>query len=139
MRKILLSLLTLAAVTYTVAAQEKIAPRTEYSVSLSENKIQVKPGESKEITVSILRSKSFARSEAKLGLSSRLPEGVTVTYAPAEGMFDSTVATITVASNANAGEYQVILKTTLNNKTKGSIVKLVVGEGSIAKDALTAN
>lgn len=139
MRKILLSLLTLAAVTYTVAAQEKIAPRTEYSVSLSENKIQVKPGESKEITVSILRSKSFARSEAKLGLSSGLPEGVTVTYAPAEGMFDSTVATITAASNAKAGEYQVILKTTLNNKTKGSIVKLAVGEGSIAKDALTAN
>jgi uncharacterized membrane protein len=139
MRKILLSLLALTAVTYTVAAQDKVAPRTEYSVSLSENKIQVKPGESKEITVSILRSKSFARSEAKLGLSSGLPEGVTVTYAPAAGMFDSTVATITAASNAKAGEYQVILKTTLNNKTKGSIVKLVVGEGSIAKDALTAN
>jgi uncharacterized membrane protein len=140
MKKLLLSLLAVAAVTVTVAAQDKVAPRTEYSVSLSENKIQVKPGESKEITVSILRSKSFSRSEAKLGLSSGLPEGVTVTYAPAEGMFDSTVATITVAPDAKEGEYQVILKATLNNKTKGSIVKLVVGSGSTTpKDALTAN
>ena len=139
MQKLLLSLLALVAVTVTVAAQDKVAPRTEYSVSLSENKIQVKPGESKEITVSILRSKSFSRNEAKLGLSSGLPEGVTVTYAPAEGMFDSAVATITAAADAKQGEYQIILKTTLNNKTKGSIVKLVVGEGAIAKDAITAN
>ncbi len=139
MQKLLLSLFALVAFASTVAAQEKAAPRTEYSVSLSENKIQVKPGESKDITVSILRSKSFSRSEAKLGLSSGLPEGITVTYAPSEGMFESTVATLTAAADAKAGEYQVILKTTLNNKTKGSIVKLVVGEGIIAKDAVTAN
>jgi hypothetical protein len=139
MQKLLLSLFALVAVTLTVAAQDKVAPRTEYSVSLSENKIQVKPGESKEITVSILRSKSYSRNEAKLGLSSGLPEGVTVTYAPAEGMFDSTVATIAVTPDAKQGEYQIILKTTLNNKTKGSIVKLVVGEGAVAKDAITAN
>lgn len=139
MQKLLLSLFALVAVTLTVAAQDKVAPRTEYSVSLSENKIQVKPGESKEITVSILRSKSYSRNEAKLGLSSGLPEGVTVTYAPAEGMFDTTVATIAAAADAKQGEYQIILKTTLNNKTKGSIVKLVVGEGAVAKDAITAN
>ena len=47
MKKIILSILAVAAVVITVAAQEKVAPRTEYSVSLSENKIQVKPGESK--------------------------------------------------------------------------------------------
>lgn len=139
MKKLLLSLLALVAVTVTVSAQEKIAPRTEYSVSLSENKIQIKPGESKEITVSILRSKSFARTEAKVGLSSGLPDGITLNYSPSEGMFESTVATITANADVKAGEYQVILKTTLNNKTKGSIVKLVVSEGSIVKDAITAN
>lgn len=137
MKNLLLTVLAVAAITFTATAQDKAAPRTEYSVSLSENKIQVKPGESKEITVSILRSKSFAKSEAKLGLSSGLPEGITVTYANAEGMFDSTVATITASPETKEGEYQLILKTTLNNKTKGSIVKLVVG--SSIQNALTAN
>lgn len=119
-------------------AQEKTAPRTEFSVSLSENVVTIKPGETKQVTVSILRSKSYSRSAAKLGLSSSLPTGVTVAYEPAEGMFETTTASITAAPDSKAGEYQVILKTTLNNKVKGSIVKLVV-ENGVAKDALSSN
>lgn len=138
MKKLILSVLAITAVAFTAAAQDKVAPRTEYSVSLSETKIQVKPGQSKEVTVSILRSKSFSRAEAKLGLSSSLPEGVTVGFAPAEGMFDSSVATISVAPNTKEGEYQLIVKTTLNNKIKGTIVKLSVSSAAAA-DALTAN
>lgn len=139
MKKFILSVLTIAAVSFSTVAQEKVAPRTEYSVSLSENKIQVKPGESKEITVSILRSKSFAKSEAKLGLSSALPEGVTVTYSTEEGLFESSVAKVSVAADVKEGEYQLILKTTVNNKIKGSIVKLSVSNSAVAKDAITAN
>lgn len=139
MKKLILSVLAVAAVAFSVAAQDKIAPRTEYSVSVSENKIQVKPGESKELTVSILRSKSFAKAQAKLGLSSGLPEGVTIGFAPAEGLFESSVATVSVAPNTKEGEYQLILKTTLNNKIKGTIVKLTVTSTPVAKEALTAN
>ena len=139
MKKLILSVLAVAALTFSVVAQDKVAPRTEYSVSLSENKIQVKPGESKELTVSILRSKSFSKAEAKLGLSSGLPEGVTIGFAPAEGLLDSSVATITVAPNTKEGEYSIILKSTLNNKIKGTVVKLSVTSTPVAKDALTAN
>lgn len=139
MKKLILSVLAVAAVAFSVAAQDKIAPRTEYSVSVSENKIQVKPGESKELTVSILRSKSFSKAQAKLGLSSGLPEGVTIGFAPAEGLFESSVATVSVAPNTKEGEYQLILKTTLNNKIKGTIVKLTVTSTPVAKEALTAN
>lgn len=139
MKKLVLSVLAVVAVTFSVAAQDKVAPRTEYSVSLSENKIQVKPGESTELTVSILRSKSFSKAQAKLGLSSGLPEGITIGFAPAEGLFESSVATISVAPNTKEGEYQLILKTTLNNKIKGTIVKLSVTSTPVVKDALTAN
>jgi hypothetical protein len=139
MKKFILSVLAVAAVIFSVAAQDKVAPRTEYSVSLSENKIQVKPGESKELTVSILRSKSFSKAQARLALSSSLPEGITIGFAPAEGLFESSVATISVAPNAKEGEYQLILKTTLNNKIKGTIVKLSVTSTPVATDALTAN
>jgi uncharacterized membrane protein len=139
MKKLILSVLAIAVLAFTAAAQDKVAPRTEYSVSLSENKIQVKPGESKELTVSILRSKSFSKAEATLGLSSALPEGVTLGFAPAEGLFESSVATITVAPDAKEGEYSIILKSTLNNKVKGTIIKLTVTSTPGAKEALTIN
>lgn len=135
----MLSILAVATVAFAAVAQDQVAPRTEYSVSLSETKIQAKPGESKELTVSILRSKSFAKAQAKLGLSSALPEGITIGFAPAEGLFESSVATISIAPNTKEGEYQLILKTTLNNKIKGSIVKLTVTSTPVAPDALTAN
>lgn len=139
MKKILLSVLAIVAVLVTAGAQDKTTPRTEYSVSLSENAIQVKPGETKEVTLEILRSKSFSKAKAQLGFSSVLPEGVTVTFNPAEGMFDSSVVTFTVAPTAKEGEYTIILKTTLNNKIKGSLVKLQVSAASPAKNELTAN
>lgn len=138
MKTLLFSVLG-AAITFTVAAQDTVAPRTEYSVSLSEHKIQIKPGETKELTISILRSKSFSKAQAKLGLSSALPEGITVGFTPAEGMFESSVATLTVAPQTKEGEYQLIVKTTLNNKIKGTIVKLTVTSTPVAKDALTVN
>lgn len=139
MKKTILSILAIAALAFTAAAQDKAAPRSEYSVSFSETKIQIKPGESKTITISILRSKSFSRAEAKLGLSSTLPEGITVGFSPAEGMFENTVATVSAAPNTKEGEYQLIVKTTVNNKIKGTIVKLSVSSAGAASDAITAN
>lgn len=139
MKKILLSVLAIAAVTFTAAGQEKIAPRTEYSVSVSENAIQVKPGESKEITLTLLRSKSFSKAKAQLGLSSALPAGVNVTFSPSEGMLETSQVTFTVAPDAKEGNYTIILKTTLTNKIKGTIVKLVVTSTPVAADAVTSN
>lgn len=132
MKKLLLFAFVLLAASVNYGyAQEKTAPRTDYSVSVSENIVKIKPGETKQLTVTILKSKAFSRSTVKLGLSSSLPEGLTVAYAPAEGTFDSSTASFTAAADLKAGEYQVILKTNLNNKIKGSIVKVVV-DSSVA-------
>lgn len=139
MKKLFFFSIVLVAATLTVGyAQEKTAPRTEYSVSLSESVITLKPGETKQLTVSLAKSKSYSRSTAKLGLSSSLPAGVTIGYEPTEGVFESSIASFTAAADAKAGEYQVVVKTTINNKIKGSIVKVVV-ENSLSKDAVTAN
>ena len=139
MKKLLLIAFVLLAASVNYGyAQEKTAPRTEYSVSLSENNIKLKAGETRQLTVTVLKSKSFSRSETKLGLSSSLPAGITVSYEPAEGMFESSVATISAAAGTTAGEYQIILKTNVNNKIKGSIVKVVV-ENGVAKDAVSVN
>jgi hypothetical protein len=138
MKKNLLVIALSIVTTLSLQAQEKTLPRSEYTVSLSENVVNLKPGETKQLTVSILKSKSYARSKATLGLSSALPQGVSVSYEPAEGMFESSTASFSAAPEAQEGTYQVILKTTVNNKIKGSIVKVVVGSGD-PKDAITAN
>lgn len=132
-----LVLILSVAVVSTAIAQDKTVPRTEYSVSLSEKVVNLKPGETKPVTVSLLKSKSYSRSKVNLGLSSTLPEGITVGFEPAEGVFDESVASIAANSTAKDGEYQIIIKTTINNKIKGSIVKVVVGSGM--EKAITAN
>lgn len=139
MKKLFFLSIVLVAATFTVgSAQEKTTPRTDYLVSLSESVITLKPGETKQLTVSLAKSKSYSRSTVKLGLSSSLPAGVTLAYEPAEGVFDSSVATLTTSADAKAGAYQVVIKTTINNKIKGSIIKVIV-ENSAAKDAVSAN
>jgi len=128
------NLLILAALTLTLqtAAQTLVAPRSEFAIALSEETIQVKPGEAKAITVAIARSKSFAKGEATWGFSTALPSGVTIAYAPSPETPDSEVATITVAPFVNVGSYSLLLNATVRYKTKGTILKLVVGDPAMA-------
>lgn len=102
-------------------------PRTEFTIELSESSLMVKPGESKQVTVSIARSKSFRKEKALLGLQSSLPKGVTVSYEPKEGNFESSIATISVATDANFGVHQLILSAELGRKKKGTILKVTIG------------
>jgi len=136
-------LFTLALASFVVIsfaqAQDQAVPRTEYSVSVSDKAVTLAPGETKQITISILRSKSFTSSLAKLGLSSTLPAGVTVSYEPSEGVKESSIATISASKDAVVGEYQIILKSTVKNLTKGTIIKVSVGGSSVPKDAVTIN
>ncbi len=116
-----------------VSAQTKTElPRTEFTVDLSESSLVIKPGESKQVTVSISRSKYYAKEKAILGLQSSLPEGVTVSYEPKEGNFESSVATISVASNATVGVHQLVLSAMLSTKKKGTILKVTIGTDQIA-------
>jgi len=118
-------LFLVAASTETFA---QTAPRTEFAIQLSKNTLEVKAGTSTELNLNILRSKTYTKSKAKLGFSSKLPEGITASFEPAEGMFETSVVTISVAESTKAGQYQLILNAELNNKVKGSIIKLVVTE-----------
>jgi uncharacterized membrane protein len=122
---ILSALLLVGLVTESTA---QTAPRSEFAMQLSKNAFDVKPGTSAEFTVTILRSKTFTRSKGKLGFSSALPEGVTITFEPAEGLFETSTGTITVSENAKAGQYQVIVNAELNRVVKGAIVKISIPE-----------
>lgn len=118
-----------------VSAQSKTElPRTDFTIDLSESSLIIKPGESKQVTVLIARSKYYAKEKAVLGLQTSLPEGVTVSYEPREGNFESSIATISVAPNATIGVYQLVLSAELSRKKKGTILKMSIeGERISAK------
>jgi hypothetical protein len=120
-------------------SQEAAAPSKEYLISLSTNAISVAPGESKEVQVLINRSKTFLKGQVELGLSSSLPEGITITFDPANGQFSSSVATITASAQAAAGQYPIIIKSKLKNLNKGSILSITVDGNAVPKNAVTAN
>jgi uncharacterized membrane protein len=126
MKKFFLPLLF--AVSSTVFAQEKTAPRTEFLLELSSPTLEVKAGESKDVTITLNRSKAYSRSKAVLGLSSKLPEGITIAFEPAEGVIDSSKAKVTLSENVKPGNYLIILNGTIQHKSKGATLKVVVGE-----------
>jgi uncharacterized membrane protein len=123
---------TFLTVFFLFAAAVSFAQTKDFTIDLSESSVSIKPGESKQVTVSIVRSKYFAKEKATLGLQSALPQGVTLTYDPKEGNFENSIALISVASDVTPGTYNIVLSATLNTKRKGSILKVTVGADQIA-------
>jgi hypothetical protein len=108
-------------------------PKKEFAIVLSQDNLEISGSESKEIEITILRSKAYLKSSAVMGLSSSLPKGIEVTFSPEKGNFDVTKVIIK-SSNAVPGQYSLIVNATLNGKTKGSIIKLSVSDKVIASD-----
>ena len=121
-------ILVLSAITFVGFAQEKPAPRTEFTIDLSATTLEASAGQTKDVEINLNRSKSYSKSNAVLGLSSGLPAGVTVSFEPAEGVITHSVAKITIAENTKPGSYMIIFKSTIQHKSKGATLKLVVAE-----------
>ena len=119
-----LSLLVMVAL--TARGQNIEIPQIEFALSFSKQQLQLSRGENGELEILILKSKSYQKSKVKMGVSSRLPSGVMITFSPDKGTFDSTLAKVSILSDAAPGQYILILNATLNNKTKGSILKLLI-------------
>ena len=130
--KTLFTLSFLFAAAMVVAQTKTELPRTDFTVNLSESSMTLKPGESKQVTVNIVRSKYFAKEKAILGLMGELPKGISVNYEPAEGNFESSIATLTSSAEAISGTYNVVISTMLSTKKKGSILKLTVSTDQVA-------
>jgi len=110
-------------------AQEAATPRSEFILNLSANSLEASAGQTKEIEINLNRSKSYLKSNAVLGLSSGLPAGVTVVFEPSEGVITSSIAKISIAENTKPGNYMIIFKSTIQQKSKGATLKLIVTEG----------
>jgi len=127
-RTLLFSLIWVAGAVGAVA-QDRPAPKSEFVVALSTPALEIKAGESRDVTVYLDRSKGFAKSKGVLGVSSGLPDGVTVVFEPATDVANEGVAKISVSKTTKPGNYTLILNGTVQHKTKGTMLTLTVSEG----------
>ena len=127
-----LALLFLVSLSLSGYAQTQ-TPKKEFAIVLSQDNVEMSGSESKEIEITILRSKAYLKSSALMGLSSSLPKGIEVTFSPEKGNFEVTKVIIK-SSNSVPGQYSLIVNATLNGRTKASIIKLNVSDKVIASD-----
>lgn len=118
--------LVLVLIVTGLNAQTLEIPQKEFSLNFSTQELKLPRGESGQLDIDILKSKGYRNSKVKMGISSSMPDGVTIAFDPAQGNFDFTKAKIKVDENTLPGTYQLILSATLSYKTKGSILKLTI-------------
>ena len=118
--------LSLSLAALTGSGQNLKIPRNEFALSFSRNQMELARGETGKFEILIRKSKAYRKSKAKMGVSSGIPNGVVITFDPSNGNFESSTASISVKPDATPGQYLVILNATLQNKTKGSILKLLI-------------
>lgn len=128
-----LALVFLVTVSLSGYAQLQ-TPTKEFTVVLSQDNVDIAAGETREIEIKILRSKSYVKGSALLGLSSTLPKGIEVSFSPETGNFETAKVTIKSSDSVTPGQYSLVINAKLKGKTKGAIVKLNVRDKVIASD-----
>ena len=123
-----LTLLFLSIITFSLHAQEVAPPKKEFIITLSQDKVELSRGETKDIDVHLTKSKSYQKSDAKMGFSSSLPAGVEITFSPDRGKFDLTKVSIKATDAVAPGQYTVVVNATMNYKTKASVLKINISD-----------
>lgn len=117
--------IALLVVSSTAFAQKSKVPLKEFTIALSAPSVELKSSDTQKVTFSLVKSKGYQKSKTYMSVSPNLPAGLTVSFEPAEGNFDTTDATLT-AQGVAPGTYNIILNATVNNQKKGSILKVIV-------------
>ena len=102
-------------------------PKKEFRSTLSENALAISPGETREVKVSILRSKAWKKSAANVSIPAALPEGITITFAPREGLISESTMQVKVDEDVQPGVYTILVRTEIRHTKKGNLLRLEIG------------
>ena len=111
----------------------QVTPKKEFTVSISEKNIELKPGETKTFDVTINRSKTYSKVNIDLVISSTLPEGLTVTFEDGENPLVNRKMVVAASSDMDFYSKTVILKGKSLRASKGVMLNL-----SVTNDAITS-
>lgn len=129
-----LALIITLAILSSVAVIAQEIPKKEFTISVSNNDLAVKPGETKKYEVTLNRSKSYKKTAIDLVIDSTLPDGVTVAFENGTDPMINRVMVVTVADNAEPFNKAIILKGKSLRASKGVMLNL-----STSAEAYTAN
>jgi len=129
-----LTLLFMSLITFCLHAQEVAQPKKEFVITLSQDKMDLSRGETKEIDIHLTKSKSYVKIDAQMGFSSSIPAGVEISFSPDKGKFDVTKVSIKATDAVAPGQYTVVLNATMNYKTKASVLKINISDKAIVRD-----
>lgn len=110
----------------SVHAQSSETPKKEFLVTLSQTNVQLAPGGTSTIDLHISRSKSYQKGDARVEVSSTLPEGLTISAEPEIGQEQKVGITLKASESLKGGTYYVLINAVINHKTKGTLLKVVV-------------
>jgi len=129
-----LALIITVALLSSLATIAQEIPKKEFTLTVSDKNLTLKPGETKKYQVTINRSKSYKKTAIDLSIDSSLPDGVSVSFENGPDPMVNKVMIIAVADNVEAYNKAVILKGKSLRASKGVMLNL-----SINDEAYTAN
>jgi hypothetical protein len=118
-------LIVVFALTASAAFAQNKKLLKEYVVTVDQSSVSLSNGGTASLQFTFEKSKSFANSKVTMVAPGNLPEGLTVSFEPQEGKFETTKATLT-ANNVKPGTYNIILSSIIQNNKKGNLVSVTV-------------
>ena len=132
MKRIVTTLMMIMLVS-TTQLFAQVTPKKEFTLSISEKSIELKPGETKTYDVTINRSKSYKKTKIDLLIASTLPEGLNISFSNGTDPMINRIMTVSASKDMPAHNKTIILKGKSLRTAKGVMLNLTVNA-----DALTS-
>lgn len=132
--KNLVATLFIALVVSSTQAFAQVTPKKEFTVSISEKNISLKPGESKTYDITINRSKTYNKIAIEMLIGSTLPEGLSITFEDGKNPMINQKMVVTASPELIGFSKSIILKGKSSRTSKAVMLNL-----SVSGEVLTSN
>jgi len=112
---------------------QSVSPRDEFKVSISKSQIRLSKGGKDSVELTVIRAKHF-KGTASFRIASALPEEVSTKISPLKEKPDHFIMYLQTSDTADdLKDFYVIPSCTIQGKSKGVTIKVIVSENLISE------
>lgn len=126
MKKHILFTFALILIASAQLAAQPTPIKSGFTITIPENQISIKAGESKTVDLNINRSTKFQDAQIDLMFSSDLPAGVEISFERTDDITKSDKMVIKVADNAAAMRETLIVNGKTSTMTRGAMFTIEI-------------